>query len=107
MASILEEVGFQAERYLAYDTAGEVFGKPDQVELDVVVRNGTVIVIEIKSSLDRGHVHQFTRKVDFYQRQTGRQVARRLIITPFVEPRARDLADSLGVKIYTDVAELR
>jgi hypothetical protein len=34
MKTILEEVGFKAKRYLAYDTEGEVFGRPDQVALD-------------------------------------------------------------------------
>jgi hypothetical protein len=39
MKTILEEVGFTAKRYLAYDTEGEVFGRPDQVELDLVIQD--------------------------------------------------------------------
>jgi hypothetical protein len=74
MKTILEEVGFRAERYLAYDTEGEVFGRSDQVELDVVIQDGKAMVIEIKSSLDRGQVHLFSRKVAFYARKTGQQV---------------------------------
>ena len=85
MKTILEEVGFTAKRYLAYDTEGEVFGRPDQVELDVVIQDGKVIVIEVKSSLDRGHVHLFSRKVAFYARKTGQQVARQVIVTPYTE----------------------
>jgi len=107
MKTILEEVGFKADRYLAYDTTGEVFGRPDQVELDVVMQNGKVIVIEIKSSLDRGQVYLFSRKVVFYQRHTGRQVARQVIVTPFAEQRAHDVAGSLGVEICTDVSAFR
>jgi hypothetical protein len=107
LRTILEEVGFRAERYLAYDTEGEVFGRPDQVELDVVVQNGKVIVIEIKSSLDRGQVHQFSRKVAFYARKTGRQVARRVIVTPFTEKGARPLAEELGIEICTDVSAFK
>jgi hypothetical protein len=104
MKTILEEVGFQADRYLTYDTTGEVFGHPDQVELDVVIHNGTAIVIEIKSSLDRGQVYLFSRKVAFYQRKTGQQVTRQVIVTPFAEQRARDVAGNLGVEICTDVS---
>jgi len=107
MKTILEEVGFQATRYLAYDTTGEVFGRPDQVELDVVIQNDKAIVIEIKSSLDRGQVYLFSRKVAFYQRQTGRQVARQVIVTPFAEQRAHDVAGNLGVEICTDVSAFR
>jgi len=107
MKTILEEVGFKADRYLTYDTTGEVFGHPDQVELDVVIHNGTAIVIEIKSSLDRGQVYLFSRKVAFYQRKTGQQVTRQVIVTPFAEPRARDVAGNLGVEICTDVSTFR
>ena len=42
MKTILEEVGFRAKRYLTYDTEGEVFGRPDQVELDIVIQDGKV-----------------------------------------------------------------
>jgi hypothetical protein len=107
MKTILEEVGFKADRYLTYDTTGEVFGHPDQVELDVVIHNGTAIVIEIKSSLDRGQVYLFSRKVAFYQRKTGQQVTRQVIVTPFAEQRARDVAGNLGVEICTDVSTFR
>jgi hypothetical protein len=107
MRSILEEVGFTAERYLAYDNEGDVFGRPDQVELDIVIQDGKVIVIEIKSSLDRGHVHHFSRKVAFYARKTGRQVARQVIITPFTENGARALAEELGIEICTDVSAFK
>jgi hypothetical protein len=107
MKTILEEVGFRAERYLVYDTEGEVFWRPDQVELDVVVQDGKVIVIEIKSSLDRDQVHLFSRKAAFYARKTGRQVARRVIITLFTEKGARALAEELGVEICTDVSAFR
>jgi hypothetical protein len=107
MKTILEEVGFRAERYLAYDTEGEVFGRPDQVELDIVVQDGKVIVIEIKSSLDRGQVHHFARKAAFYAHKTGQQVARRVIVTPFAEKGARLLAEELGVEICTDVSAFR
>jgi hypothetical protein len=77
------------------------------VELDVVVQDGKVIVIEIKSSLDRGQVHLFSRKVAFYARKTGRQVARRVIVTPFTEKGARPLAEELGIEICTDVSAFK
>jgi hypothetical protein len=107
MKTILEEVGFKAKRYLAYDTEGEVFGRPDQVELDVVIQDGKVIVLAIKSSLDRGHVHLFARKVAFYTRKTGQQVARQVIVTPYPERGSRELADALGVEICTDASAFR
>jgi hypothetical protein len=88
----------------AFNNWGEVFGRPDQVELDVVMHDGKVMVIEIKLSLEREHVHLFSRKVAFYARKTGRQVARQVIVTPFTERGARELAEVLKVEICTDVS---
>jgi hypothetical protein len=107
MKTILEEVGFTAKRYLTYDTEGEVFGRPDQVELDVVLQDGKVIVLEIKSSLDREQVHLFSRKVAFYARKTGQQVTRQVIVTPYTERGAQELAEALGVEICTDASAFR
>jgi hypothetical protein len=106
MREILCEVGFTAERSLDYDAAGEVFGHPDKVELDVVIQDGKVIVVEIKSSLDRANMYQFDRKVAFYVRRTGRQVDRKLIVTPFVDNRAKEIGLRLGVEICTDITAL-
>jgi hypothetical protein len=106
MRAILQEVGFITEQFLDYDTAGEVFGHPEQIELDVIVRNGKVVVIEIKSSLDRGNTHLFDRKVAFYERKTGRKVDRKLIVTPYADNRAREVALRLGVEVCTDLEAL-
>ncbi len=106
MRAILEEVGFTTERFLEMDTEGDVFGDPDQIELDVVIKNGKVLVVEIKSALDKGAVHQFARKVKFYAHKTGRHIDRKLIVASYVEPRAQATAKRLGVEVCTDVEEL-
>jgi len=107
MRAILQEVGFTVERFWDLDTTGEVFGIPDQVELDAIIKNGKVIVVEIKSSLDKGAVYQFARKAEFYARKTGRHVDRKLIVTPYADPGAQDVATKLGVEVCTDVHSLQ
>jgi hypothetical protein len=104
--AILEEIGFTTERFLDYDTLGEVFGEPDQVELDVVVRNGKVFVLEIKSSVSKADVASFNRKVAFYARKSGRAVTRKLMVTPYLDPRAHEISTRLGVEVCTDVNTL-
>lgn len=107
MREIIREVGFTAERFLDYDAAGEVFGHPDQVELDVIIQNGKVMVVEIKSSLDGGNTYLFDRKVAFYTRKVGRPVDRKLIVTPHADNRAKEVGLRLGVEICTDITTLR
>ena len=106
MRAILQEVGFTTERFLDYDKDGEVFVVPDQVELDVVIQNGKVFVLEIKSSLSRADVASFNRKVAYYARKSGRAVTRKLIVTPYLDPRVQEIGLRLGVEICTDVNTL-
>ena len=52
-AVLTESFGVEVLSINAYDDAGKVFGRPDQIELDIIVRNGTLIIFELKSSTDR------------------------------------------------------
>jgi hypothetical protein len=105
--TIVEEVGFTTERFLTWDAGGEVFGHPEQVELDLVIQNGKVIAVEIKSSLDRANTYLFERKVEFYTRHTSRQVDRKVIIAPYADERAKEVARRLKIEICTDVTEFK
>ncbi|WP_322801158.1 PD-(D/E)XK nuclease family protein [Thermoflexus sp.] len=101
MAALLREAGWKVERFLAMDPEGYVFGRPDQVEIDGVIRDGEAILIEIRSSVSRGDVAIFQRKIEFYTRHTGIPVARRILISPMMDPRAQDLAQRMGMEVYT------
>jgi len=106
MRAILEDVGFRVERYVAYDEKGNVFDHPAPVELDVIVRNGKLMLIEIKSSTGSANVSIFRRKVNFYEEREGQKADRRIIISPFVEDEARMLALATGIEIYTRADDL-
>ncbi len=85
---------------LQYDEKGEVFGRPDQIELDLIIQNGMIIACELKSSMSKPDVHAFQRKVDFYERLHQRPITRRLIISPMIHPKAKETADKLGIEVY-------
>ncbi len=101
IAALLQEAGWQVDCFLAMDLEGYVFGRPDQVEIDAVIRDGKAILIEIRSSVSRGDVAAFQRKAEFYTRRTGLPVARRILISPMVDSRARDLAQQMEMEVYT------
>ncbi len=69
--------------------------------------DGKVIAVEIKSSLDRANTYLFDRKVTFYTRKTGRQVDRKLIVTPYADNRAKEVGLRLGGEICTDITALQ
>lgn len=73
LAGILtESFGVEVLNLTLYDNDGEVFGRPDQVELDLIIKNGMVIACEIKSSIDKAGMYSFGRKVDFYAKHEQR-----------------------------------
>ena len=93
--------GVQVLNVTEYDDAGEVFGRPDQVELDVIIQNGLLILCEIKSSMSKPDMVIFERKAAFYEKRHGRKAARKLVISPMVEDRARTVAATLGIEVYS------
>jgi hypothetical protein len=84
-----------------YDAAGEVFGRPDQVELDVIVQDGDLIICEIKSSMSKSDMVIFDRKVAFYEKRHDRKASRKLVISPMVHPAAQEVAQALGIEVYS------
>jgi len=98
LAAILEKsFGVAVINVNEFDDEGTVFGQPDQVELDVVIHNGTLILIEIKSSMSKADMHIFGRKVRFYERRHERKAQRLIVISPMIDPRAREIGKGLGI----------
>ncbi len=102
LAAILEKsFGVDVVNVTEYDEEGEVFGRPDQVELDVIVKNGMLIICEIKSSIDKAGMYIFERKARFYEKRHHRTANRLLVISPMVDLRARRVAEKLGIEVYS------
>jgi hypothetical protein len=107
LAAILEKsFGVEVVNINDYDDEGLVFGRPDQVELDILIKNGLLIACEIKSSMDKAGLYIFSRKVDFYERKHQRKADRRLVITPFLDPRAAAIPKKLGIEVYADPMQM-
>ena len=102
LAGILtESFGVEVLNLTLYDNEGEVFGRPDQVELDLIIKNGMVIACEIKSSIDKAGMYSFGRKVDFYSKREQRPISRKIVISPMVDRRALPVAEALGIEVYS------
>lgn len=84
-----------------WDESGEVFGRPDQIELDLIVIDGMLILCEIKSSLSKGDIYTFERKTRWYEKRHSRVADRRMVISPMVDKRALKAAHELGIEVYS------
>jgi hypothetical protein len=51
-----------------YDDEGIVFGRPGQVEIDIIVKNGFLLICELKSSMSKPDMYTFERKARFYEK---------------------------------------
>ena len=54
LVDLLAETGWKVDREFLFDMEGYVYGYPSDIEIDVVVKDGKVIVIELTASLKRG-----------------------------------------------------
>ena len=102
LKGILEET-FDVEviNITEFDDEGYVFGKPDQVELDIIIRDGTLLICELKSSIDKAGMYIFERKVRFYEKRHQREATKMIVISPMVDKRAQVVAEKLGIEVYT------
>ena len=101
LRAILEgSFGVKVERYEGYDREGTVFGRPEQIELDVIVHNGTLILCEIKSSMSKSELYTFWRKKNFYEEKHARKADRVMVISPMIDSYALSAAENLDIETF-------
>jgi hypothetical protein len=96
---LADSFGVEVVNVVEYDVVGEVFGRPDQIELDLLIKNGDLIICEIKSSVSKPDIYAFARKIDFYEKRHQRQATRKIVISPMVHPSAQPLGPRLGIEM--------
>ena len=107
MKSVIKELtGYEVEGYVGYDSEGKVFGWPDQVELDLVIRDGVIWIMEIKSSVSKSDAYTFMKKVRFYEEKMGRKASRKIIVSPMIEPSARKVIKELEIESFSSPEDI-
>ena len=104
LRSLVEkEFGFKVEKWVKWDGEGYVHGHPSDVDVDVAVHDGKVVLVEVKSHVGRPDVSTFKRKAEFYERAEGRKPYRLIIVTPYADESALETAKQLQIEVYTGV----
>ena len=108
LAGILEmSFDVQVINVNEYDHDGKVFGHPDQVELDIIVKNGLLIICELKSSISKSDMYIFDRKVLFYETKHNRKASRKIVISPMINPGAEAVAKRLNIEVFSDSIDVK
>ncbi|MDK2373153.1 MAG: DUF3782 domain-containing protein [Candidatus Korarchaeota archaeon] len=85
-------------RFVMEDDEGLVYGHPSEVEVDVLVKDGKHILVEVKSRVSKGDVAELHRIGELYERKIGIKPSL-VIIGGLIDEGARELADKLDVRI--------
>ena len=88
------------------DTEGFVFGYPSEIEIDLILSGEKTMLVELKASVSKSDVYIFMKKADFYTRETGKQVDKLLMITPFIYDNARVVAKEFQIIICDSISGL-
>ncbi|MEW9491998.1 MAG: PD-(D/E)XK nuclease family protein [Candidatus Aramenus sulfurataquae] len=103
VAELLKDAGFEVRRELLYDKEGYVFGEPSEVEIDMVVKDGKVIMVEIMTAYRRADTNVIVRKREFYEKVKNVKVDSVIAVAAYVEDKNPERilarAQSLGIKV--------
>ena len=104
LRGILEkEFGVKVDRWIARDEDGMVYGFSSVIEIDIAIKDGKPMLIEISSSVDKSKVAAFLRKAQLYEKKTGIKPERLIMVTPYADEDAIEAAREVGVEVYTRV----
>jgi hypothetical protein len=106
LKGILEDLGLAVEHIDIYDKEGMVYGWPSSVEIDVIIKNGLLMICELKSSMSKADMFIFYKKALFYEKKYQRKGDRLIVISPMVNDKARKVAVDLGIKVYSYAEDL-
>jgi hypothetical protein len=105
MKTIIEDLGYAVENVVFFDDEGYVFLKPSRIEIDIIIKDGRKIAVEIKSSVSEGDVSAFERKVKLYEKKFNIKIDKKIILTPFANSKAIEIAKSLDIEIVEELKE--
>ena len=101
LLEMVRDLGYTVEHYQGQDPDGFIDYTPRSFDLDVLVRDGEVVVAEIKSNASGADVTEFHRCVQLYERQTGRRATKRVLVAVTIQAMAITRAQELGVIVAT------
>jgi hypothetical protein len=105
LKTIIEDLGYIVENVVFFDDEGYVFLEPSQIEIDIIIKDGRKTAVEIKSSVSEGDVITFERKVRLYEKKSNIKIDKKIILTPFANNKAIEIAKSLGIEIVEELKE--
>ena len=103
---LVKSFNVEVQNFIGLDESGTVFGRPDQIELDIIIKNGVLIIIELKSSISKNDLYIFERKVRWYESKFDIVVNRAIVVSPMVDRWAIAVAEKLKIELFSNFDDL-
>lgn len=109
LKGILEEINseYNITHYNEHDSEGIVYGEPQDIEIDVIMKNGNIYLIEISSNIKMSDIRIFNDKIKFYEKQHKQKVYKLIIISPWIDEKTRKLAKEKGFKLFSYMEDVK
>jgi len=108
---ILKDIGWEIKNEIIYDKEGYVYNEPSEIEIDIVIKDGNTMIIEIMSSLKRSDLPIIKKKKELYEKKYGIKVNQVIVITPFIHDKYQGeviaMANTMGIKIITSLDNIK
>ena len=103
---LVKSFNVEVQNFIGLDESGIVFGRPDQIELDIIIKNGVLIIMELKSSISKNDLYIFERKVRWYESKFDIIVNRAIVVSPMVDRWAIAVAEKLKIELFSNFDDL-
>ena len=106
LSEVLGRAGFSVTKWKKVDKEAKYFPYPREAEIDIVIKNGRHIAIEVKSTVTMDSVDGFERAVKFYEENEGKKVDEKVIVGVFSYHGVIEYAKQLGIKIVPEIEDI-
>ncbi len=106
LREVLGKAGFQVTKWRKTDTNAEYFIRPRDAEIDILVRDGKRIAIEVKSAVGIGDIEIFEKSVQFYERSESVKVDEKIMVGIHLHREVEDYARKLKIKIVSQLEDI-
>ena len=96
----------KVDKWEVFDEKGIVYGIPSLVEADVLITDSEHILVEIKSHVGKSDITELLRMSELYKAKTG-VMPKLVIVSPYVDEKAREFAKMKNITIYSEKDLLR
>lgn len=90
----------KVQKWEVYDENGTVYGHPSVVEMDVVLKDGTPLLVEIKASIKKSDIAELIKVGRLYEQEEGVQPDL-AVMSPFIREEAKDFALKHKIKVLS------